>query len=184
MRLLFSPHKSRPTFWNFGPTSKSKTLKFTLACLLSEGAAGGGDGNGPVEAVLCNALVKTIKEGGVSSQPGPASILLDDAAACLSVLVGFSDGVKAHLKGPETPLRFQEMANLAINLPNSLARKNFSSGLARLLAGDGQLHEKACLTLELAKSKLDFAKIFHASNAHGAALLSGCVLNVLLDGAR
>ena len=78
-------------------------------------------------------------------------------------------------------MHFNETAKLAIGLPNSLARKNLSITLALLLSGDADKNKKARIVLDFAKGKLDFAKIFHASNAHGAALLSGYVLEVLLD---
>ena len=60
VELVFSPHKSRPTFSEFGPSSKSKTLKLALACLLAEGAEAS-DGSSSV--VVCDALVRTIKVG-------------------------------------------------------------------------------------------------------------------------
>jgi hypothetical protein len=86
---------------------------------------------------------------------------------------------KDFLKSDQSPVTFKELTVMAVDSPNSLSRKSLSVAVSRLLDDPTTLIEKSSAALTLASSKLNFTKMFHAGNAHGAATLSGYVLDVL-----
>ena len=186
MSLIFAGQPSkRPTFADFNSSSKSYTIKFALACLVSATPAAAAT-NGSAQTIeYSTSLADTIKScGGASNHPGVTSVLFDVSCECLSILMQKSDVSRNFFNGPGSTLTFEEIINYSVTSSNSLARKSLAKAAGTLLKGEqeidvGTFVERCGLSLKLSKSKLNFSSIHHASNAHGAALLAGEVMKAI-----
>ncbi|GMH80169.1 hypothetical protein TL16_g08431 [Triparma laevis f. inornata] len=170
--LVPSSTSKRPTFPNFNSRSKAVTIKLLTTCYSKESSSDINLKN------LLTAVLEIIKEPP-NAASGRKTRLLDTCTHCLKSLLVDSSFTKKYILESRI-ITLKQFINLSISSSTSVSRKNLSIIFTRLLDNDENYdNDLVDKSLELCVTKLNFNRIFNASEANGAANLSSYVIDLV-----
>ena len=181
------------SFFEFSPRGKGATLRYIMICLLCDLYGGDEEAVSKLLTVLSETLLEFMPSNkNAAKRQGKDSIdLLDEAAISLASCLRISHFAREHFVNLSLPLQHKEIADLALRVTSSKARRHLAASYGLLLedlsiwSSDHQhkiekSQDISCIvdSLQSCSSKLleMQSELFMVGEAHGAAFLgSRCV---------